>query len=257
MAMPTMDPSALDRAFDLAARQVTDGTVPWAVVGVAGAAGVVRLEASAGAAGTSGEAVTPDSICLIASITKPIVATVVLQLVAEGRLTLTEPIERYLPDVAGSDAPPITVWHLLSHTSGLADLDIEGLLTRASSHAEAVERLLHEPRVSSPGSTFRYATSPFDLLGAIITAIDGRPYPEAIRTRLLEPLGMTATSFDPRLDDGDRVVPPLTAPLPHGGPVPQPLVDAFITMAMPGAALWSSASDLLRFRAGDAARRRA
>jgi CubicO group peptidase (beta-lactamase class C family) len=247
MAMPTLDPGALERAFDLAARQVADGTTPWAVLGVGNGAGVVRLEATPGAAGSAGASVTTDSICLLASITKPIVATVVFQLVAEGRLTLTEPIERFLPEAADPDAPPITAWHLLSHASGLADLDIEGLLGRGSSHAEAVERLLREPRVSPPGSTFRYATSPFDLLGALITAIDGRPYPEAIRARLLEPLGMSVTSFDPRAEHGDRVVLPLTAPLPHGGAVPGPLVDAFIAMAMPGAALWSSASDLLRF----------
>ena len=183
MAMPTLDPVALDHAVDLAARQVAEGTAPWVVVGVANAAGVVRLAATPGPAGSAASGVTTDSICLLASISKPIVATVVFQLVAEGRLTLTEPIERFLPETGGSDAPAITAWHLLSHTSGLPDLDIEGLLGRGSSHAEAVQRLLREPRVSPPGSTFRYATSPFDLLGALITAIDGRPYPEAIRAR--------------------------------------------------------------------------
>lgn len=242
--MVRFDPTALDRAFEVPARQVADGVVPWAVLGVADADDVVRLEAFPGP-GTRG--VSVDTICLLASITKPIVATVVLQLVAEGRLTLTEPIERILPEAAGLGEPPISAWHLLSHTSGLADVDSLDLLSRGASHEEAVAALLTQPRVSTPGAAFRYATATFDLLASMIARLDGRPYPEALRARLLDPLAMPDTTFDPRILPPQRVVFPLRPPAVGGGPVPIEIASAFISMAMPGAGLWGTAPDLLRF----------
>jgi CubicO group peptidase (beta-lactamase class C family) len=243
--MPSLDPAALDRAFAVAGRSVADGVVPWVVLGVAGRDGTVRLEAFAGPGAPD---VTIDTVCLLASITKPIVATVVMQLVAEGRLVLTDPIERVLPEAARPDQPSITTWHLLSHTSGVVDLDMAGLLTRGAGHEEAVRLLLDEPRRSPPGSTFHYATSTFDLLAALISRLDGRPYPAAIRARVLEPLGMVRTTFDPRGEPADRVVLPLAPPLSGvDGTVPQSVADAFVAMAMPGAGLWSCAHDQLRF----------
>lgn len=256
--MTHLDSRALDRAFAVAARQVEDGHAPWAVLGVATRDAVVRLDAYG--ARPDGSRIGANAVALIASITKPIVATMVLQLVAEGRLALDEPLERLLPEAAAaaeaagtggaagtSVAPSITAWHLLTHTSGLADLDLPDLLSRDTTHADVERRLLREPRRSDPGTTFAYATATFDLLAALVTRHDGRPYPDALRARVLEPLGMTDTTFDPRQALRERMVLPISAPLPDGGPVPDDDVDAFITLAMPGAGLWSTAADLLRF----------
>ena len=99
-----------------------------------------------------------------------------------------------------------------------------------------------------PGAAFRYATATFDLLAAAITRLDRRPYPDALRARVLDPLGMVDTTFDPRERLGDRTVLPLASPLADAdGVVPDAIADAFISMAMPGAGLWGTASDLLRF----------
>lgn len=242
--MVTFDAAALDRAFAIPARQVAEGLVPWAVLGVADADDVVRLEAFPG---PGAPAVSVDTVCLLASITKPIVATVVMQLVADGRLTLTEPIERVLPEAAQLGEPSISAWHLLSHTSGLADVDSLNLLLRGASHEEAVRAILTQPRVSMPGAEFRYTTATFDLLAAMIARLDGRPYPEALRERLLDPLAMPDTTFDPRDLPDHRVVVPLQPPALGGGPVSDEIAAAFIAMAMPGAGLWGSAPDLLRF----------
>lgn len=250
-----LDARLLDHAFAVAARQVDDGLVPWAVLGVATRDTVVRVDAC----GTrpDGTRIGANAVALVASITKPIVATMVLQLVAEGRLALDEPLERLLPEAAeaagtggaaGTSAvPSITAWHLLTHTSGLADLDLPDLLARGTTHADVVRRLLREPRRSDPGTTFAYATATFDLLAALVARLDGRPYPDALRARVLEPLGMTDTTFDPRAAHSERMIRPLAAPLPHGTPAPDDVVDAFIAHAMPGAGLWSTAADLLRF----------
>jgi CubicO group peptidase (beta-lactamase class C family) len=240
--MATFDQDRLARAFEIAARDVDRGDVPWAVVGLADAAGVRRVE---GFGEVDGRRVGARTVCLIASITKPIVATVVMQLVAEGRVTLATPIGTVVPQAAALGEPPVTAWHLLSHTSGLADIEADGLLARGATHDEAVQALIAQPRMGPPGATYRYATSTFDLLGSLITRLDGRPYPEAIRARLLDPLGMTDTTFDPRTLSGSQVVRPIGGP--GGLPVPDAIADAFIDMAMPGAGYWSTADDLLRF----------
>ena len=242
--MATFDERALDRAFEVPARQVAAGDAPWAVVGIAEADGVVRLEAFPG----PGQDVAVDAVCLLASITKPIVGVAVMQLVAEGRLSLTEPLTRVVPELAALGDPPITAWHLLSHTSGLADLDEPGLLVRGSSHEKTVRALLGLPRISPPGAVFRYATATFDILAAAITRLDGRPYPDAIHRRVLDPLAMVDTTFDPRVRLRERTVLPLASPFADAaGVVPDEIADAFIGMAMPGAGLWGTASDLLRF----------
>lgn len=244
--MGSIDRSALGRAFDVAARHVADGAAPWCVLGVATRDRVVRVDAWGN--GPAGAAIGTESVGLVASITKPIVATMVLQLVAEGSLALDEPLERLLPESADPQlGPPVTAWHLLTHTSGLADLDLEDLLGRGTSHEDVVRRLLREPRRAAPGSAFVYASATFDLLAALVTRLDGRPYPEALSARVLEPLGMHATTFDPRPASLGRMVRPLTAPLPQGTPLPDATLDGFIRLAMPGAGLWSTAGDLLRF----------
>lgn len=275
--MNALDPTALGRAFDVAARHVAEHVAPWAILGVATRDRVVRVEAFGTA--PDGTRLGTETVCLVASITKPIVATMLLQLVAEGRLSLDEPLERLLPEAgavareaaksaggaareaapaatsvaeavpvaAGQAGAPVSVWHLLTHTSGLADLDLEDLLGRGTSHPDVVRRILSEPRRSAPGTTFAYATATFDLLAAVVTRLDGRPYAQALIARILDPLGMHATTFDPRPNAGHRTVPPLTAPLPNGVPMPDPILDGFIGLAMPGAGLWSTAGDLLRF----------
>lgn len=242
--MPPFRPADLDRAFALAAEEVDAGTAPWVVLGVAGADGSVRLEA---VGSVDGRPVATDAVCAIASITKPIVATAVMQLVAEGRIVLNVPIGRYLPEVAAAGGRPVTAWHVLSHTSGMDDLDIQGLLARGASPAEVVPLLLAAPRFADPGVTFRYATSPFELLGALIERQDGRPLAAALQARVLDPLGMTDTTFEPRGDLTDRRILPLAPASMGGGVVPASMADAFVGLTKSGGGLWSTAPDLLAF----------
>lgn len=246
--MLELDPVALDAAFAVAARQVDEGVAPWAVLGVASRDRVVRIDAFSPAG--RHPRVGMGSVGLLASISKPIFATVVMQLVAEGRLSLRQPVEEILPEVARTrpiGAAPITPWHLLGHTSGLVDLDIAGLLSRCETHEEAVRVLLEEPPRWAPGERHAYATATFDLLGALVTKVDGRPYAEALRVRVLDPLGMHDTTFDPRVSHAERLVVPLTSTAPGAGPFDDATMGAFIRLAMPGAGLWSTASDVLRF----------
>ncbi len=232
----------LDLAFANLAADVDAGRASAAVLGVASSQEAVRLEAFGQ---TAGAPVMPEHIFLLASITKPIVATAVIQLVAEGRLLLNEPLSKHLPEIAAPGRPHITAWHLLTHTSGIREIDWFTTLRQLSKRVVSFEAACAEPPLFAPGSSFSYSTLTFYLLAELITRCSGTPFAKYLETRIFKPLGMADTSFDPR-DKRVRMaaVEGITEP---GGPSAEAATDAFISFAMPGAGLWSTAGDLIRF----------
>lgn len=126
------------------------------------------------------------------SVTKTFVAVVVLQLVAEGRISLGE-------TVSGS----VRVRDLLAHTSGLADLvDLPGVSERHWRPAELVARALAQRRVfEQPGSRFSYSSTNYAVLGLLVERRTGRPLRQEIRARILRPLRLRRTGFELRRGD--------------------------------------------------------
>jgi CubicO group peptidase (beta-lactamase class C family) len=241
---------ALDRAFEVAADQVADGTAPFVVLGVADSRGVIRLEAFAS---QRAPGVGVGSICLLASITKPIVATTVLQLVEAGQFPLDVPLQTWLPELERPGRLPFTAWHVLSHTTGLGDVDLEPLLERRDGR-EALLRLVYAAdQAAHPGSRYHYASVTFDLLVEAVERAVGTPFEALLADNLLRPLGMADTTFDPRPDRADRAAPVALAgedarraeahELEHGWTI----TDAFTDLHLAGGGLWSTAGDLLRF----------
>jgi len=248
MSGHALDPTLLDHAFAVAAGQVEDGTAPFVILGVATSAGTVRLEA---VSAPGGPRIGTQAVCAIASITKPIVATTVMQLVAEGRLALGAPIDAVLPELVAEGREPVTAWHLLSHTSGLADLDVEALLERRDGPATVLEQALRLEPFAAPGAGYRYVSATYDLLAEAVARLDGVPFEAALQRRVFDPLGMSSTAFDPRPTLAARMAPIRAArtdgaPRPTGRAAREP-VDAFIDLRLAGGGLWSSAGDLLRF----------
>ncbi|MFF7341788.1 serine hydrolase domain-containing protein [Streptomyces sp. NPDC008163] len=204
----------------------------------------------------SGAPVRGDSRFRIGSMTKPFVATVVLQLVGEDRVALDAPVERYLPDVVRDhpgDWRGVTVRRLLQHTSGLPDyldfLNPQDVLADPLAHHDTrdlVDLALDQPRTFRPGHGWDYSNTNYLLSGMLIEKVTGRPYGEEIRRRIIEPLGLTATSVP-----GDD--PAIPGPHPRGYVRPgeeAPLMDATaINPSVAGASgeMVSSASDLNRF----------
>ncbi|MEV0245574.1 serine hydrolase domain-containing protein [Nocardia sp. NPDC050712] len=138
----------------------------------------------------------------IASVTKSFVATVVLQLVAEGRVELDSPIERYLPGVVrgpGGDGTVITVRNLLQHTSGipnylpLIDQDSIAGLRAARPAPELIRLGLDSAAEFTPGAEVGYSNTNYLLLGQLIERIGGLPVGVEVTRRILVPLGMFAT----------------------------------------------------------------
>jgi len=243
---PRLSHDSLDAAFALARAQVDGGIAPFVILGIADRDGVIRLEAFGPREGA--RPLPTDAVCLVMSISKPIVATCVMQLVEAGLFDLAEPMARSLPEVNVPGRLPFGIWHVLSHTSGLADVDVEPQLGPGFDRTELVRQAAHALQEADPGTRFRYTTSTFDLLVEMVGRRLGVPFEETLQDRLLAPLGMADTTFDPRLRLRGRMAPAHHA-LPDGGYEPHPaeLVEAFMSLHVAGGGLWSTAADLLRF----------
>ncbi|KAB2348569.1 serine hydrolase domain-containing protein [Actinomadura rudentiformis] len=228
---------------------------PGALAEVNGRGG--RRVATSGVADVrTGTPVDPRSHFRIGSLTKPFVATVVLQLVGEGRIKLDVPVERYLPGVvrgADNDGREITVRQLLQHRSGLPDilkhlppLDVLKDPLRHWEARELVDIALRHPREFVPGKSWGYSSTNYLLAGMIIERVTGRSYGKEIKRRIIVPLGLDDTIVPS--DDPD-----IPGPHPQGYVRPESdLVDITRlnpTVAGAGGGMISSASDINRFLA--------
>ncbi len=175
-----------------------------------------------------------------------------MQLVAQGKLALTDPIEMHVPAFAAAGKPQVTIWHLLAHTSGIADFDLVQLLGSRIARDDLVDLAASAPIEFPPGSRYQYASSTFELLAAAIEHVTGEPYAAYLRRTIWEPLGMVDTTFDP-WDREARVAPFAMAMPPGSGPawLPDPRTAEerrwFSAMQLAGAGLFSTVGDLVRF----------
>lgn len=242
-----LDPARLDTAFDLVREQVASGRVRYAGLGVGRTERLVRSEI----VGPDGP-LADERRFLVASITKPITATAVLQLVEDGRLVLTRPIPAYLPAFRPLPAEPgtpageaITAWHILTHTSGLDDGGHELLETRRPSRRALSERICSQRLLFVPGTRYQYASDSFYLLAELIGSLGELDYQAHLRERLFAPLAMTSTTFDPS-EPGPPAF-PLRGMFDRYGPLLDEATRYFVSLSMPGGGLWSTPSDLVRF----------
>jgi D-alanyl-D-alanine carboxypeptidase len=144
--------------------------------------------------------VSPHTVFRMGSITKQFTAAVILQLAAEGRLSLDDPLSRFLPDypAPGSDA---TVRQLLNHTVGVQSYTgIPGWMreentNRAYTTAEMIAQFRDLPAPSRPGEAYAYNNSGYVLLGAIIETVTGMPWHQAVEERIARPLGLATIRY--------------------------------------------------------------
>jgi D-alanyl-D-alanine carboxypeptidase len=138
----------------------------------------------------------------IASVTKTLVATVVLQLAGAGKVSLDDPVERWLPGLVPNGAA-ISLRMLLKHTGGLYDIaDDPALLaefaanpTRQWTPREVLRFALSHPPLFPPGSSYAYSNTGYIVLGLVIEAVTGEPLDRVLGERLVQPLRLRATSF--------------------------------------------------------------
>jgi len=173
----------------------TEANVPGAALGIWSDA--QEILAAHGVLNTATQVpVTTDSVFQVGSITKLWTATMIMQLVDEGLLSLDTTISELLPGARLGTADvgdQVTVRHLLTHTSGI-DGDVFTDTGRGDDCVERYVGLLAEvPSVFTPGATYSYCNSGYVLLGRIIEVIDGQSWDESLRERLTGPLAATQT----------------------------------------------------------------
>jgi D-alanyl-D-alanine carboxypeptidase len=178
--------------------------------------------------------ITPATVFRIGSITKQFAAATLLQLAAEGKLKLDDPISTYLPTYPNGQA--ITVAELLNHTSGIQDYtEIPGWMVEANADRPYTTQQLIAvfkdlPVHSKPGEKWAYNNSGYILVGALIEAVTHKPWYEAVDERIIRPLGLSTMRYG--IDE------PKIAPMARGytqgkkGVTPSMKID----MSVPGAA---------------------
>jgi len=193
-----MSASRLDRVVDCLAEETGQRRVTSASICVARQGRIVlhrgfgRLSEEAGAHSTE-----PDTVYILASISKPIVACGLMRLVERGDVVLSDRVQRYLPEFKGEHKDNVRVWHLLSHTSGLPDQLPENTELRRA-HAPLsrfVAGALETPLLYEPGKGFGYQSMGTLLVGEIVERVTGRRLTDFLRDELFQPLGMTRTTL--------------------------------------------------------------
>ena len=190
---------------------------------------------------------SPASVFRIASISKPITATAVLQLVERGLVSLDDPIQRFAPWFPRKPQGEIRIRHLLTHTSGIRHYRGNEMNSRETypSVERAAAIFKDDPLLFAPGDQYAYSSYGYNLLAAVVESASGRSFDEYLRTSVFAPAGMASTF----LERPQEVVPGrahqyVRGPLP-GAWLRAPYVDLSVKWA--GGGMISNALDLARF----------
>lgn len=206
-----------------------------------------------------------DSLFRIASLTKPITCAGIMVLVDEGKLSVIDPVEKFLPEYKGlkvngcegrsgyscpgvMPSRPINIEDLMKHTSGLpAGAEPRDRANPPKTLAERAALGAKLPLLFEPGTAWNYSNIGYDILGRIIEIVSKQPYDQFLEQRIFEPLGMKDTAFFPPEEKLSRLATLYTLTdkgverSPRPFPAPGPKVPT------PAGGLVSSAEDMLRF----------
>jgi D-alanyl-D-alanine carboxypeptidase len=193
---------------------------------------------------------TPATLYRIASISKVFTATAIMELRDAGKLRLDDPVSTYLPwfkiKEPRPDAPPITIWNLLTHTSGLAR-EIPGPYwndLKFPSREDMMRLLPQEAAIQLPGTTYKYSNIAVAVAGEVVAAVSGEPYEQYVVSHILKPLGMTSTQVAPTSPTADMAL-GYRRRAPGKPREAEDFIDA--RALTPSAGLASSVNDLAKF----------
>lgn len=198
-----------------------------------------------------GTPTTPDTIYRCASITKLFTATSIMQLRDADKLQLDDPITRHLPwfsvQSEHDDAPPITIRHLLTHTSGLPREAAfpYWIDSNFPTPAQVRDALPGQSTVLPTEQKWKYSNLALSLAGEIVAAVSGQPYTDYVREHVLEPLGMENSFIEPVPPDHQGLATGYGRRLPDGTRQISPYTDC--RGITPAANLASTVNDLARF----------
>ena len=191
-------------------------------------------------------AATPETDYRLASVSKQFTAMAVMLLATGGKLRYDQPVRDFLPELPVA-AQPVTIRHLLNHTSGLVDYEdlVPESRTAQLDDRDVLGLLAAKDSVYFPaGSQYRYSNSGYVLLGLIVARASGLSFPEFVRTRIFQPLGMSASVA--HVDGSDTVPRRAYGYSPRGGTFVQ--TDQSVTSATLGdGGIYTNVDDLVRW----------
>lgn len=196
---------AIEQVDALAAAELAEENIGCITIGIVSGGNLVWTKSYGFADVERKLPATKDNVFGIGSITKQFTALMLLQLVEQGKVRLSDPVEKYLPEVKKlqkrfAGAPPITLIQLATHTSGLdREPDDEQMLYIKGHPSEWDKKLIATIPLTSfiyePGTRYSYSNIGYAILGAALSRAAGEPYVEYIQKYILKPLGMSQTAF--------------------------------------------------------------
>ncbi len=247
---PALDPELVAEIESMVEEVMVERGIPGASIGVVKDGELVYAKGFGVSELGGEEPVTPESLFCLASIGKTVVATALMQLVEQGKIDLDDAVVDYLPyfELADDGYETITIRQLLTHTSGLPDVEDFGYENPAYD-VEALDRyvrsLIDTSLIGAPGEGFNYSDMGFDILGDVIAQVSGQPFEEYVEENIFAPLGMKNTTFS--TEDADAEL--FTAPhmLDEDGNVIVSEVFPYNRMHAPSGTLFSNVEDMARF----------
>jgi CubicO group peptidase (beta-lactamase class C family) len=194
----------------------------------------------------NGVAATADTVYRIASISKTMTATAVMQLVERGRVSLDDPIQKYVPSFPDKGGLTITLREILTHTSGIRHYkpgEMESL-TPYDSVADAIKIFKDDPLLFTPGTKYSYSTYAFNLLEGVVESASGLTFEAYLQEHVWNPAGMAHTY----LEHPQTIVAHRARQYVRGGPegvLNAPYADLSIKWG--GGGIISTVGDLIRF----------
>ncbi len=233
---------------------ISKNEIAGAVTVVATKDKTIHLECTGYADVASKRTMSPDTLFWIASMTKPITGTAILMLQDEGKLNVSDPVAKYIPEFANLKTPSgkpanLTITQILTHTSGLGEGDRDEL-RQAKTLAELVPIWLAAPMQYEPGEKWRYTQSAINAAGRIVEVVSGMTFDAFLQKRLFDPLGMTNTTFYPTDEQRTRLATAYEKNKDTGalGPVPpRPEFGPTDRPPQGNGGLYSTATDYTRF----------
>ena len=233
---------------------IAKNEIAGAVTSVVAKDKVLHLECTGFADVTANRPIKADSVFWIASMTKPVTGAAILMLQDDGKLKVTDPVAKYIPEFADLKTPSgkpanLTIVQLLNHTSGLGEAG--GPKAKEARTLADLEKLwLAAPMQYEPGAQWKYTQSGINAASRIVEVVSGKSFDAFVQERIFDPLGMKDTTFYPTDAQRIRLVTAYTRNKDTGALAATPPRPDFGTRNRPplgNGGLYSTAPDYARF----------
>jgi CubicO group peptidase (beta-lactamase class C family) len=247
LSLPNQSFAQTDAVDSYLMRQMQKNHIPAISVAIVRNGKIIKLKSYGVANIELDVAATPDSAFQVASTTKPFTGVLLMRLVEHGKLSLDDPITKYI-----SEAPEawrqITVRHLATHSSGLSDAYPTEKVKTADEAIQAAAKL---PLAYTPGSRSAYGLTDFVMLARIMEKMSGQSFPVLLAEQIASPLGLTSTRFSNAVENGpvriSDLVPHRVPTYRWNGATQQVTEYLYPQWTYAAGGLFSSAADLARF----------